>query len=75
LIDLAVTGLNYFQKYDWLFLMSIICIGYAGWMAVVALFILKTYTHLGESFSKQPTSWNNAVRDATKMPILTTHSV
>jgi len=60
LIELAVNGLNYFQKYDWLFLMSIICIGYAGWMAVVALFILKTYTQLGTSFTNKQVSWNNA---------------
>ncbi|KAG0235816.1 Glycosyl phosphatidyl inositol anchor synthesis [Actinomortierella wolfii] len=40
---LCLEGLRYLQTYDWLFLRSIISIGYLGWIAYSLNFILKTF--------------------------------
>lgn len=37
MIDVCLAALEYFQRYDWFFLLSIIVVGYVGWMLVVAI--------------------------------------
>lgn len=43
MIDVCIATLEYFQRYDWFFLLSIIVSGYVGWMLVVAV----AYLHPG----------------------------
>ncbi|CAM8985059.1 unnamed protein product [Rhodiola kirilowii] len=42
--DLALEGLNYFQTYDWFMLMTVITLGYIGWMVHLVLHVLQSYT-------------------------------
>ncbi|KAJ8546312.1 hypothetical protein K7X08_018895 [Anisodus acutangulus] len=44
--SLALQGLHYFQTYDWLMLMTVITLGYVGWMIYVILHVLQSYTSL-----------------------------
>ncbi|KAG6619211.1 hypothetical protein I3842_Q102900 [Carya illinoinensis] len=44
--SLALQGLIYFQTYDWLMLMTVITLGYIGWMIYLVLHILQSYTSL-----------------------------
>ncbi|KAG2714471.1 hypothetical protein I3760_03G027900 [Carya illinoinensis] len=44
--SLALQGLHYFQTYDWLMLMTVITLGYIGWMIYLVLHILQSYTSL-----------------------------
>ncbi|KAM7506653.1 hypothetical protein LguiA_017106 [Lonicera macranthoides] len=43
---LALDGFNYFQTYDWLMLMTVITLGYIGWMFFIVLHVLQSYTSL-----------------------------
>jgi phosphatidylinositol glycan class N len=47
LIDLSLQGLRYFQTYDWLFLRSIITLGYIGWCLFGLEFVIRTYVYNG----------------------------
>ncbi|GJV95037.1 GPI ethanolamine phosphate transferase 1 [Tanacetum coccineum] len=44
--SLALDGLHYFQTYDWFMLMSVIILGYTGWMLCLILHVLQSYTSL-----------------------------
>ncbi|PKI34332.1 hypothetical protein CRG98_045248, partial [Punica granatum] len=44
--SLALEGLHYFQTYDWLMLMTVITLGYIGWMVYLILHVLQSYTSL-----------------------------
>lgn len=44
--SLALQGLHYFQTYDWLMLMTVITLGYIGWMIYLILHVLQSYTSL-----------------------------
>lgn len=44
--SLALEGLHYFQTYDWLMLMTVIALGYIGWMVYLILHVLQSYTSL-----------------------------
>lgn len=44
--NLALQGLHYFQTYDWLMLMSVISLGYIGWMIYLVVHVLQSYTSL-----------------------------
>ncbi len=41
LIQLCLDGLYYFQTYDWAMLMTVISLGYAGWIIYVFLHVLR----------------------------------
>lgn len=43
---LALEGLHYFQTYDWFMLMTVITLGYLGWMTFLGLHVLQSYTSL-----------------------------
>ncbi|KAH7674421.1 GPI ethanolamine phosphate transferase 1 protein [Dioscorea alata] len=49
--SLALTGLHYFQTYDWLMLMTVITLGYIGWMVNLILHVLQSYTYLSANIS------------------------
>ncbi|XWS40792.1 hypothetical protein CRYUN_Cryun17cG0025900 [Craigia yunnanensis] len=52
--SLALKGLHYFQTYDWLMLMTIITLGYIGWMVFLVLHVLQAYTSLlGDIYRKE----------------------
>ena len=57
---LALQGLHYFQTYDWLMLMTVITLGYLGWMVCLILHVLQSYTSLaGDVFMKQAAQEKN----------------
>lgn len=63
---LALQGLNYFQTYDWLMLMTVISLGYIGWMIYLVLHVLQSYTSLsGYPFRKEQTV--HQTNDTTKV--------
>ncbi|MBW0489364.1 hypothetical protein O181_029079 [Austropuccinia psidii MF-1] len=41
--SLALEGLKYLQRYDWLLLRTMVVAGYIGWMVYSAIFLLRTY--------------------------------
>lgn len=47
-IDLCQEGLNYYQTYDWLFLRSIVSLGYIGWIVFSSLHILRMHVFESE---------------------------
>ncbi|CAN8269801.1 unnamed protein product [Cochlearia groenlandica] len=51
--NLSLEGLHYFQTYDWLMLMTVITLGYTGWMIVLALHILQCYSSLSGDLSRK----------------------
>ncbi|GLT35452.1 hypothetical protein SLA2020_099030 [Shorea laevis] len=52
--SLALEGLHYFQTYDWLMLMTVIALGYIGWMVFLVLHVLQAYTSFqGNVFRKE----------------------
>jgi phosphatidylinositol glycan class N len=48
LVKICLEGLNYYQKYDWLFLRSVISMGYLGWIVLSLCFILEKYVKMPE---------------------------
>jgi phosphatidylinositol glycan class N len=59
LITLSLSGLHYFQTYDWFFLMGTVTMGYLGWMVYILLYVIKNYT----SFLVNP------LRSVAKSPV------
>lgn len=60
LIQLGLQGLRYLQTYDWLFLRTLITIGYLGWMAfglttVIDLHVLQSSTPASRTFASNAT--------------------
>ncbi|KAF9606883.1 hypothetical protein IFM89_029482 [Coptis chinensis] len=51
--QLSMDGLHYFQTYDWLMLMTIVTLGYIGWMTYLVLHVLQSYTSFtGNTYTK-----------------------
>lgn len=48
--SLALEGLHYFQTYDWFKLMTVISLGYLGWMVYLTIHLLQSYTSLPRKF-------------------------
>ncbi|KAL1538605.1 GPI ethanolamine phosphate transferase 1 [Salvia divinorum] len=48
--SLALEGLHYFQTYDWFRLMTVISLGYLGWMVYLMVHVLQEYTSLPRKF-------------------------
>ncbi|XP_070574124.1 GPI ethanolamine phosphate transferase 1-like [Ptychodera flava] len=46
LMDYALDGLNYYQKYDRFFLGTSIVLGYFGWMAYILQILLRSHTSI-----------------------------
>src|SRR5690606_27521024 len=44
LIRECLNGLHYFQRYDWVFLLTTVTLGYISWIAFVLTYALKYYT-------------------------------
>ncbi|KAF3338249.1 GPI ethanolamine phosphate transferase 1-like protein [Carex littledalei] len=42
--ELALSGFHYFQTYDWHMLMTVITLGYLGWMVNLIIHVVKSYT-------------------------------
>ncbi|KAK9272720.1 hypothetical protein L1049_003097 [Liquidambar formosana] len=51
--SLALEGLHYFQTYDWLMLMTVVTLGYIGWMVHLVLHVLQSYTSLPENIFRK----------------------
>ncbi|RVX08780.1 GPI ethanolamine phosphate transferase 1 [Vitis vinifera] len=51
--SLALEGLHYFQTYDWLMLMTVVTLGYIGWMVYLVLHVLQNYTSLPENMFRK----------------------
>ncbi|KAF8378328.1 hypothetical protein HHK36_029667 [Tetracentron sinense] len=47
--SLSLEGLHYFQTYDWLMLMTVVTLGYIGWMVYIVLHVLQSYTIFPEN--------------------------
>ncbi|KAL3813766.1 hypothetical protein ACJIZ3_015034 [Penstemon smallii] len=55
--SLALKGLHYFQTYDWFMLMTVISLGYIGWMIYLIIHVLQSYTALPGKFSRKEQSY------------------
>ncbi|PVZ97748.1 hypothetical protein BB558_006280 [Smittium angustum] len=66
-IELGLLGLRYYQKYDWVYLKSVVAAGYLGWIVFSLMFIFKIYimdnpnavkshSHMGSSLPKTNTN-------------------
>ncbi|KAK6155161.1 hypothetical protein DH2020_009409 [Rehmannia glutinosa] len=53
---LALDGLHYFQTYDWFMLMTVISLGYLGWMIYLIVHVLQSYTTLPGNFFRKDQS-------------------
>ncbi|XP_043704890.1 GPI ethanolamine phosphate transferase 1 isoform X1 [Telopea speciosissima] len=61
--SLSLEGLHYFQTYDWLMLMTIVTLGYIGWMAYLVLHVLQSYTSLPGSIYRKNTEAVNQMKN------------
>lgn len=53
--ELALSGFHYFQTYDWHMLMTVITLGYLGWMVNLIIHVVKSYTSFPRNlFAKKP---------------------
>lgn len=60
LIQLCLRGLRYFQTYDWLFLRSVITIGYVGWCIYCTEFLIRNHV-LNQANIKTPNKMTTLV--------------
>ncbi|KAK8935321.1 hypothetical protein KSP39_PZI013504 [Platanthera zijinensis] len=60
---LSLSGIHYFQTYDWFMLMSTIILGYVGWMINLGIHILQSHTSLANLYVKK----SHAVHHETTM--------
>ncbi|XP_042499079.1 GPI ethanolamine phosphate transferase 1 [Macadamia integrifolia] len=65
--SLSVEGLHYFQTYDWLMLMTMVTLGYIGWMAYLILHVLQSYTSLPGSIYRKKTETVNQMKNNTRV--------
>ena len=59
LIENAINAMNYYQKYDRLFLISVIVFGFLGWFSLLSLRILNDVNLSYSSFNSKITIDNN----------------
>ncbi|KAL3624208.1 hypothetical protein CASFOL_033024 [Castilleja foliolosa] len=54
--SLALQGLHYYQTYDWFMLMTVISLGYLGWMIYLIVHVLQSYTALPDKYFRKDQS-------------------
>jgi len=50
---LALDGLHYFQTYDWMMLMTMVTLGYIGWIVYLVIHVLQSYTSLPDRIVRE----------------------
>jgi len=69
LIAMSIEGLRYFQTYDWLFLRSIITLGYIGWCLFGLEFVIRTYVFADQT-PKALTATDALISNASMVVLL-----
>ncbi|OVA16257.1 GPI ethanolamine phosphate transferase 1 [Macleaya cordata] len=65
----SLEGLHYFQTYDWLMLMSVVTLGYIGWMIYLVLHVLKSYTSFSGNMYTKTNQMSHLRNDKRKVYI------
>ncbi|KAI9028591.1 Phosphatidylinositolglycan class N-domain-containing protein [Hyaloraphidium curvatum] len=59
-VDLSIQGSRYYQTYDWLFLRTVVSLGYLGWISFSSIWTVMTFS--SGPVESSPSSWDDMVR-------------